>query len=62
MKKPPSKCTLAELRPYAVEYARRMRLGYTARPKVLRPCPKGCGKEFGARDLRVHIPKCRGER
>lgn len=27
------------------------------RPKVLRPCPK-CGKEFGARELRKHIPRC----
>ena len=27
------------------------------RPAVLRPCPK-CGQEFGARELREHIPKC----
>jgi hypothetical protein len=29
-------------------------------PKVLRPCPK-CGKPFGARELRIHKPKCTGE-
>jgi len=28
-------------------------------PKVLRPCPK-CGKPFGARELRLHKPKCTG--
>jgi hypothetical protein len=27
------------------------------RAKVLRPCPR-CGKEFGARDMRVHLPTC----
>lgn len=26
-------------------------------PKKLRPCPY-CAEEFGARDLRVHIPRC----
>jgi hypothetical protein len=29
------------------------------RAKVLRPCPK-CGLEFGAREIKVHIPKCKG--
>lgn len=29
------------------------------RPKVLRPCPK-CGREFGARELREHKPRCVG--
>lgn len=27
------------------------------RAKVLKPCPK-CGKEFGVRDMRKHIPGC----
>ena len=26
-------------------------------PKKMRPCPY-CSKEFGARDLRAHIPRC----
>jgi hypothetical protein len=26
-------------------------------PKLLRACPH-CGKPFGARDMRVHIPRC----
>ena len=26
-------------------------------PKKLRPCPH-CSKEFGARELRAHLPKC----
>lgn len=55
--KTPAKCTLEELQPYASEYARRLRMGKTARPKVLKPCPK-CGKNFGARELRKHIPTC----
>ena len=29
------------------------------RAKVLRPCPK-CGRPFGARDLRKHVPTCPG--
>jgi ssDNA-binding Zn-finger/Zn-ribbon topoisomerase 1 len=29
------------------------------REKVLRPCPK-CGKPFGARELRIHKPRCTG--
>jgi len=56
--KRPADMTLPQLRPYASEYARRMREGYTARPKVMRPCPK-CGKQFGARDLREHKPRCK---
>jgi hypothetical protein len=28
-------------------------------PKILRPCPK-CGKPFGARELRIHKPRCKG--
>lgn len=27
------------------------------RPKVLRPC-EWCGEEFGAREMRGHIPQC----
>jgi hypothetical protein len=32
----------------------------TGRKKILRPCPKGCGKEFGAREMKAHIPRCDG--
>lgn len=32
----------------------------SGRKKILRPCPKGCGKEFGAREMRVHISDCDG--
>jgi hypothetical protein len=32
----------------------------SGRKKVLRPCPKGCGKEFGAREMKVHISRCDG--
>jgi hypothetical protein len=31
------------------------------KPKKLTLCPKGCGQEFGARDLRKHIPQCDGK-
>lgn len=55
--KSPDKCTIDELKPYASEYSRRLRLGKTARAKVVRVCPK-CGGQFGARELRAHIPKC----
>jgi hypothetical protein len=55
--KAPEDCTLKELRPYASEYARRLRLGKSSRPKILRPCHK-CGVDYGARDLRAHIPTC----
>jgi hypothetical protein len=27
------------------------------RAKVLRPC-KFCGRKYGARDLRAHLPRC----
>jgi hypothetical protein len=30
------------------------------RPKKLSPCPKGCGLEFGAREIRAHAPLCTG--
>jgi len=30
------------------------------RKKILRPCPKGCGKEYGAREMKAHIPRCDG--
>jgi len=30
------------------------------RKKILRPCPKGCGKEYGARQMKAHIPLCDG--
>lgn len=26
-------------------------------PKKLRPCPY-CSKEFGAREMRIHVPRC----
>jgi len=58
--KPPEKCTLDELKPYAAEYHRRIRLGKAGPPKVLRPCPK-CGEPYGARELRQHIPQCDGQ-
>lgn len=54
----PTDLTTEQLRPYASEYLRRIRLGKTAKPKVLRPCPKGCGLSLGARELRKHIPTC----
>jgi hypothetical protein len=38
--------------------ARRARGG--GRPAILSDCPKGCGQQFSARDLRVHIPRCPG--
>jgi hypothetical protein len=40
------------------EAARRMRARQDLpNPKVLRPCPY-CKKQFGARDLRKHLPAC----
>ena len=55
--KSPAKLTLEELLPYVREYARRNRTGKPGKPRVLRPCPK-CYVEFGARELREHIPRC----
>jgi hypothetical protein len=26
-----------------------------------KPCPKGCGREFGARAMKYHTPRCDGE-
>lgn len=46
------------------EYMRRLnerRARGGGRPAVLQPCPKGCGQEFGVRDLRTHIPRCTGK-
>ena len=47
------------------EFMRRIRLkrdpANAGRKKMLKPCPLGCGNEFGARDLRAHIPVCRQE-
>jgi hypothetical protein len=40
---------------------RRALLKSPPRAKVLRPCPK-CGIEFGAREIKVHIPKCEGKK
>lgn len=31
------------------------------KPKKLSPCPKGCGEMFGARDMRIHKPQCKGK-
>jgi hypothetical protein len=31
------------------------------RPKTLTLCPKGCGQELGARELRKHTPGCTGK-
>ena len=31
--------------------------GVGGRPKVLHECPH-CAREFGARDLRKHMPRC----
>lgn len=44
------------------EAARIMRSKQThlPKPKVLRPCPK-CEIPFGARELRKHIPTCKGK-
>lgn len=39
----------------------RARVKSPPRAKVLRPCPK-CGIEFGAREIKVHIPKCEGKK
>jgi hypothetical protein len=41
------------------ESARRLRARQLRSPraKVLRQCPK-CGKPFGARELREHLPRC----
>jgi len=30
----------------------------SGRKKILRPCPKGCGLELGAREMRIH--RCDG--
>jgi len=30
----------------------------SGRKKVMRPCPKGCGLELGAREMRIH--RCDG--
>jgi hypothetical protein len=60
MKKPET-MTMEELAPYASEWHRRItrlrnsRAG--GRPHTLRPCPF-CGKQFGARELRAHKPRC----
>ena len=32
------------------------------RAKVLKLCPKGCGQEFGAREMRIHKPTCNGKK
>ena len=32
----------------------------SGRKKVLRPCPKGCGEKYGAREMKAHIPRCDG--
>jgi hypothetical protein len=39
------------------EAARRSRARARNKPKTLRPCGM-CGEEFGARELRDHLPKC----
>lgn len=41
------------------ESARRLRARqlHTPRSKVLRQCSK-CGEAFGARELRIHLPRC----
>jgi hypothetical protein len=39
----------------------RARVKSPPRAKVMRLCPKGCGKQFGAREMRVHTPKCKGK-
>jgi hypothetical protein len=46
------------------EAGRRMRakVKSSPTPKVMRLCPKGCGKQFGAREMRVHTPKCEGKK
>jgi len=36
------------------EYTRRFA---AHRPRVMAPCPK-CGREFSAREMRAHVPKC----
>ena len=40
----------------------RARQTHMPNPKVQRKCPKGCGKKFGAREMRAHIPKCEGKK
>jgi hypothetical protein len=30
----------------------------TQKPPKLRPC-QWCGQEYGAREMRLHVPKCR---
>lgn len=32
--------------------------GAGGRPKILRPCPFGCGVKLGGREMRVHKPVC----
>jgi hypothetical protein len=38
----------------------RARVKSPPRAKVLSACPK-CGNEFGAREMRIHKPKCEGK-
>lgn len=46
------------------EAARRMRAKQNTlpNPPKMRPCPKGCGREFNAREMRKHTPKCEGKK
>lgn len=37
--------------------ARALRSDKSHRAKVLRPC-KFCGRKFGAREMRKHVPEC----
>lgn len=30
------------------------------RPSVKKLCPKGCGQEYSAREMRRHVPRCTG--
>jgi hypothetical protein len=45
------------------EWSRRVALKRDGPPraKVLRPCPY-CSRNFGARELRLHIPTCQKKR
>lgn len=55
--KSPASMSLDELRPYAAEYASRIRLGTPTRPRIEQPCV-GCGKPLSARERRKRCKFC----
>jgi len=54
---PLSQFSDAEIQSEAARRRRALQVDSPPRPKVLRPCPL-CGELFGARELKVHRPRC----